>query len=432
MKNKGLILINVLVFAVIAVTVTIALINWATTTLQSTRQLVSREQAFQIAESGVEYYRSYLAEHPADYTGGTHDFKDRDGNTIGQFTLTITPPSATSSVVVIKSKGTISGNSPISRVIQSVLVIPSLARYAVVSNDILHFKTGEEFFGPIHSNNEIRFDGIAHNIVTSSSPHPGVYTTVTGSNVFLAGTKFPVVEVDFDIITDSLSDIEDAAQANNRHYGPSGKEGYHIVLNANDTFTLSKVKNLINVNNPCEQDNPGQSGWGTWSVKNEDSIGTYSFPTDGAIFFDDHVWVDGTINTARLTIGSSQNIIVNKDIIYTNYDGQDAIGLIAQKNINIGIESEDNLRLDAALVTKEGRVGRHYYSTRCSNDGHTRNLITLYGMIATYNHYEFSYDNNTGYKFRNISFDQNLSTNPPPFFPRLSDQYITLSWDEIK
>lgn len=432
MKNKGLILINVLVFAVIAVTVTIALINWATTTLQSTRQLVSREQAFQIAESGVEYYRSYLSNNPADYTGGTHDFKDKDGNTIGKFTLTITPPSATSSLVVVRSAGTTVDDFSVSRIIQTVLTIPSLAKYAVVSNDILHFKTGEEFFGPIHSNKEIRFDGIAHNLVTSSSLNPGVYTTVAGSNVFLAGTKFPVAVVNFDIITNSLLDIKTASQASGRYSAPSGKEGYHIILKTNDTFDLYKVKDLKNVNNPCVQDNPGQAGWGTWSIKNEDSIGTYSFPTDGAIFFDDHVWVEGTIDSARLTIGSSGNIIINNDIIYTNYDGQDAIGLIAQKNINIGIESEDNLRIDAALVAKEGRVGRYYYSTRCNNDGHTRNLITLYGMIATYNHYEFSYDNNTGYQSRNISFDQNLSINPPPFFPRLSDQYTTLSWDEIK
>lgn len=428
MKNRGLILINVLVFAVIAVTVTIAIMNWATTMLQNTRQLVSREQAFQIAESGVEYYRSYLSDNPADYTGGTHDFKDKNGNTIGQFTLTITPPSATSSVVIVKSEGVTTGDSPVSRIIKTVLAMPSLAKYAVVSNDILHFKIGEEFFGPIHSNDDISFEGTAHNLVTSSKE---VYTTGSSSNVFLAGTKFPVAEVDFDIITDRLLNIKTAAQANGRYSAPSGKEGYHVVLHANDTFTLSKVKNLENVNNPCEQDNPGQAGWGTWSIKNEDSLGDYSFPADGAIFFDDQIWVDGTIDTARLTIGSSQNIIVNNDIIYTNYDGQDAIGLIAQGNINMGIESEDNLRIDAALVAKEGRVGRHYYSESCIT-GYSRSLITLYGMIATYNHYEFSYDNNTGYLSRTISFDQNLSINPPPFFPRLSDQYITLSWDEIK
>ena len=57
------------------------------------------------------------------------------------------------------------------------------------------------------------------------------------------------------------------------------------------------------------------------------------------------MWVEGTINTARLTIASGRfpessstntSISFNKDIRYTNYDGSDVIALIAQNNINTG------------------------------------------------------------------------------------------------
>ncbi|MDP3962295.1 MAG: hypothetical protein Q8Q03_00280, partial [bacterium] len=184
-------------------------------------------------------------------------------------------------------------------------------------------------------------------------------------------------------------------------------------------------------NNNCREDGSHQDGWSTWDIVNEENLGNYPFPADGAIFLEDNVWVNGQIDTARLTIGSSRDIIVDNDLIYSNYDGQDAIGLIARRNVNIGLDSEDDLRIDGALVAQDGRVGRYYYSNKCIA-GYSRATITLYGMIATYDRYNFSYDDGTGYQERFISYDPNLSFNPPPFFPSVSDQYVTVSWDEIK
>src|SRR3989344_8323925 len=196
--SKGLILLNVLLFGVIAIIVTTALINWATTMLRSSKQLGHREQAFQIAEAGIDYYRWHLAHAQNDYTDGIatttngpflHDFKDKDGNIVGQFSLTITPPSTGSTIVIIKSKGAVVEDPLVSRTIQTTLGIPSLAKYSVVANDVMRFGDGTEVFGPIHSNNGVRFDGLAHNIVTSAKDkyidpdNPGayrfgVYTTV--------------------------------------------------------------------------------------------------------------------------------------------------------------------------------------------------------------------------------------------------------------
>ena len=51
-------------------------------------------QAFAIAEAGIEYYRWHLAHAPAGFQDGTghagpyvHNYYDKDGNQIGQFTL---------------------------------------------------------------------------------------------------------------------------------------------------------------------------------------------------------------------------------------------------------------------------------------------------------------------------------------------------------
>lgn len=469
-QARGFILVNVLVFAVIAVITTTALVSWGGTVLRSTRQLTNREQAFQIAEAGVDYYRWHLAHWSTDYYDGrgststgpyVHQFYDKDGNTIGAFSLTITPPPAGSSVVKVKSTGTVIADPTISRSIQTTLAIPSLAKFAVAANDIMRFGAGTEVFGPIHSNNGIRFDALAHNIVSSalssyvdpdngSATRYGVYTTVgtddpsppatvpSRPDVFMAGRQFPVPAIDFTGMTTDLSQMKATAQASGgRYFSSSGAQGYRIVLKTNDTFDLYRVNSLVSTPNNCAY---SQTDWGTWSIQNQTFLANYTFPTNGIIFADDHLWVEGQINGARLTIAAGRfpdspttrrSITVNSNLLYTNYDGADVIALIAQGNINTGLSSTNTLRIDAALVAQNGRVGRFYYSSNCGT-GYTRSTITLYGMIATNLRYGFAYTDGTGYSTRNIIYDSNLLYGPPPSFPLTSSQYSTISWDEVR
>jgi hypothetical protein len=76
------------------------------------------------------------------------------------------------------------------------------------------------------------------------------------------------------------------------------------------------------------------------------------------------------------------NIIINSDLKYTNYDGRDAIGLIAQRNILIGLKSSNILRIDGVLVAQKGRIGRHHYSSECGSE-YKREKITIYGSLIT-------------------------------------------------
>ena len=175
-------------------------------------------------------------------------------------------------------------------------------------------------------------------------------------------------------------------------------------------------------------------------------MGNFLIPVNGLIFFEDNVWVDGTINTARAIVASGRfpenpskysHITVNNDLRYTNYDSTDTLGLIAQGNINVGLVSEDDLRIDAALFAQNGRVGRYYYrppsggQNRCS-PYHIRDTITVYGMIASNQRYGFAYTDGTGYQTRNLIYDANLLYAPPPSFPLTSDNYEQIYWDEDK
>lgn len=472
-NQNGFVLINVIVFGSMAIFALVSFMGWAILSVKASRQAVNRERALQIAEAGVDYYRWHLAHSPLDFQDGTaapgpylHNFEDKDGNVIGQFSLQITEPSLGSSMVTVESIGLFADDVSAERKITVVFAKPSIAKYAIAANDFMRFGGGTEIFGPIHSNQGIRFDGLAHNIISSAAAtyndpdhiganEYGVHTHVSPvdplppaavpsrTDVFEVGREFPVPAIDFTGITADLAQMKTAAETDGFYRGNAGALGYYIELLTNDTFNLYRVTNLYNAPSGCNN-SASQSGWGTWSAQNDHYIGNYPFPNNGIIFLEDDIYVSGQIDGARLTIVAAflpdnppfrKNIIINDDVLYTNYDGTDVIGLIAQGNINIGILSEDDLRIDAALIAQNGRVGRYYYrpasgpSTRCAPYD-VRQTITLWGMIATNERYGFAYTDGTGYQNRNLYYDGNLLYGPPPDFPLTSDQYITISWEE--
>jgi hypothetical protein len=468
-NKNGSILIQTLVFASLAILLMTSLAVGAATSIKASRRSVTREQAIQIAEAGIDYYRWHLAHAKADYQDGTgapgpyvHDFTDATGAHIGTFTLTITPPSLGSTVVTVESTGKVDSDPGISRSIVAQLAIPSFAKYAVVANDDMYFGAGTEVYGPIQSNGGIHFDGLAHNVISSAKStyvdpdygtnEFGVYTRVSPADptppravpsrpdVFMAGRQFPVPAVDFAGLTANLAQIKADAQANGAYFSSSGAQGYHIVLKTNDTFNLYKVTSLSSASKNCSKNSSTGSDWGLWSIASETLVGTYAIPSNGLVFVEDNLWVDGQINTARLTIASGvfpdspstrTSITVNHNLKYTNYDGSDVLSLIAQNNINVGFASDNDLRIDGALIAQNGRVGRYYYQSQCGT-GFIRNSITLYGMIATNVRYGFAYTDGTGYQTRNLNYDANLLYGPPPSFPLTSDQYSILSWKEVQ
>ena len=109
-KQSGLILINVLVFSLLGIAIVTFFISWTSNSIMVAQRTLSKEQAFQIAEAGVDYYRWHLAHSPSDFKDGTgdngpytHPFYDKNGERIGEFVLTITPPLTGSTIVTIKS-----------------------------------------------------------------------------------------------------------------------------------------------------------------------------------------------------------------------------------------------------------------------------------------------------------------------------------------
>ncbi len=467
-RQRGQLSLQILVLGFVASVVLSGFLLWVDAYVRNVQREGGNSLAFTIAESGIEYYRWHLAHSPQDFTDGAtssppyvHVYYDKDNNRLGQFELEITAPATGTTIAAIRSTGKIDADPDVKKIIEVAMGLPSLARYSVVANADIRFGAGTEVYGQLHSNGGIRFDGVAYNIVTSAKEQYndpdhsgnnefGVHTHVSPvdpapgnavpvrTDVFKTGREFPVPAVDFTGITQDLADIKEAASSSGYYYGASGASGWHLVLKTNDNYDLYKVNSLVSYPG-CNSN--GQSGWGTWSIKTETFYASKTIPNNSVIFFEDHVWVDGKIDGQRVTIAAGRfpdnpafrkNIIVTKDLLYTSYDGTDVIGLIAQENLNIGLESEDDLRIDSAVVAQNGRVGRHYYTkTKCQSSVN-RSKITMHGMLASNARYGFAYTDGTGYQDRILGYDGNLLYGPPPYFPITAAQYDIISWEEVK
>ncbi|EKD23674.1 MAG: hypothetical protein ACD_81C00196G0001, partial [uncultured bacterium] len=342
MRRSGQLSVQVLLYGSIVIIALTGFLTWTDAVITSVYRESDRAQALAIAEAGIEYYRWHLAHAPQDFQDGTgqpgpyvHEYTDKSGTVVGTYTLTITPPVSGSTIITIESAGKLTTNPDLEKVIRVRMGIPSFAKYAAVLNANVRFGQGTEVFGEIHSNGGVRFDGIAHNLVTSAQDQYddpdhtgqkefGVHTHVnvppaTGvtdtarplesppdavqdrSDVFLVGRQFPVPAVDFAGITSNLSEMRIDAIAGG-FYRPTSTTalGYEIVLKTNDTFDFYVVNSLVPVPSNCSNVN-NQDGWGTWSVNTKTLLGNYPMPANNLIFIEDNVWVSGTIDGSRVT-----------------------------------------------------------------------------------------------------------------------------------
>ncbi|TSC96333.1 MAG: Uncharacterized protein Athens101410_47 [Parcubacteria group bacterium Athens1014_10] len=451
---SGSTLVLSIVFIAIFLTLSISALNWVLLQNKKSFRDQIKEKVFAIAEAGIDYYHWHLAHDPQDYQDGTgepgpyiHDYYDINGNLIGKFELEIIPPQIGSTIVTVKSTGYLISQPQIKRTIATKQGIPSLTTYAVIANDNMRFGPDTETYGKVHSNGGIRFDGVAHNIVSSyketyTDPDsgltkPGVWTALPNENeVFLAGKKYPAPLVDFNKITKDLNDIKSDAQANGIYLPPSGNRGYYIHLRDDQKLDIYKV---TGVSSQCDgKDTDRINNKKTFTYQGESSIGI-AMPVNGLIFVEDKLWIDGKINNNRLTIAvgfsTSNDIIINNDLTYTNYDGSDSLGLIAQNNISVGLYSENDLEINGALFAQTGRVGRNYFPSNCSSTYYKRNSLTLRGALGTNKRYGFRWvcggSYCSGYEYRYLTFDENLIFMPPPSFPTApTSTYSIISWIE--
>lgn len=502
--RKGTALAYVLVMMFIVSIILVSLLRYISSQLIFSDNRAQREEAFQVAESGIYFYRWYLAHQVSGKTvqqikdfwasGNPYgvnspyevEFSDPEKGPIGRYKIEVDPPEINSTIVIVKSTGWTYRDPDVKRVVQARFRRPAWSENVVLANDNMRFGTGTEIFGKIHSNKGIRFDGVAHNIVSSSldayddPDHTGgnefgVHTHISPTDplppaavpqrtdVFAAGRQFPKTAVDFNGLLTDLNYMKTQSQvAGQGKYFNNDGMGRKIMLKTDGTYDVCTVNSFDSVSKSitdykgviagasgsynstngtaCTTSSccaSSSCGWISSSNHNKGkcvSLNNYSIVSNGVIFVEDNVWVEGTISNKRITVvaanltgsGSAADIYIGlNNLLYTNLDGKDIIGLIAQNNLSVVRDSQNTLTIDAALIAKDGRVGRDYYAS-----SYNKSKITINGSMATNLRYGFAYTDGTGYADRILNFDNNLLYYPPPYFPTGTEYAIDL-WDEI-
>jgi hypothetical protein len=442
--TRGSMLIFILIFGSVATVMVIGgVATYGIFENQVSVRKHDREVAFHIAEAGVEYYRWHLAHAPTDFQDGTgvpgpyvHDFKDKNGVTIGYYSLAITPPLAGSTVVTVKSTGWTVVRPEIKRTVQIRLGYPSLTDYTFLSNASMDFSLTSSVNGPIHSNGGIHFMGTTDSWVRSAKDRylyqpPNQWRNgIWGGGGPKSFWQYPVPAIDFVSVSADLAALRTLSDNGGVHLTSSGDEGWHIVFN-NSTYDLYRVNSRL-----CYHRRP--NGWYCYDIRNETLVSSNNpIPSNGAFFIEDDTWVDGVVD-GRVSIGVGRfpvlspykKIFLNGNITISAHGGDDVLGLMAQGDIVVPHDVPDNMTVEAAMLSQFGTIHRPHYRN------HTRSSLTVFGSQIYFTQGGMKWTNGfgniiSGFINTTYIYDGNLRYYPPPSFP-VSNTYELISWEEVE
>lgn len=448
--QRGTLVLYAVVFGVIAFSVVVSAISaYAIGENRASVYKHNSELAFQVAEAGINYYKWHLAHNQTDYQDGTatsgpylHDYKDKDGNVIGHFSLDITPPLTGSSVVTIESTGWLDAQPQSRKTIKVRMGFPSLTDYSMLTEAEIWIGEMETVSGKFHSNHGIRFDGLGNAPITSAvatficRSGMGCSRDRTKDGIFGVGGpkefwEFPVPEKDFDVISLTLNNIKQgAANGGGIYLSSSGYYGWRLRFLSNGKVEANKVT-AVN----CYSGYDIGSSWPETFCIDIKTLGgttfTYNIPTSSYIYVEDNVWVEGIVK-GRAVVGTrtGSSIMLTSSTIYAAKDGTNSLGLVAEHDILASRNSKNYLEVDAVLVAQNGAAKRYYYS------GNIKESIIIYGAIITSGQWTWTWVDGSdnvvsGYRSTTMIYDENLTYGPPAGFPVGTD-YQIISWEIVK
>lgn len=457
-NKRGSLLIFVMIFGSISFTIIVTgIMGYAMFENRASNRLYQRDTSFHIAEAGINYYRWHLAHNQTDYTDGTgqpgpysHEYYDKDNNLIGYFSLDIDEPLIGSSVVTVRSTGWTVKDPDNTRTIQVRVGFPSLADYVFLENANMNFSFTTVVHGTVHSNGGIRFDGTTDSWVKSAK-ETYTYLNQTHAGVWGGGGpksfwQYPVPAIDFNSVSADLAGLRDSADEAGVHLTSSGDEGWHIVFDG-DEFDVYRV-----TSRDCYY---GYGRWRRWwkywywqgsvycyDIGNETFVNSYDIPDNGAVFVEDDVWIEGTVD-GRVTIGvgrfpvqgNYKTAFINNNLLYAEKSSDDVVGIISQGNIIVPYEAPATMEINAAAISQFGSIYMPYYDPNENPNG-LRDTLTFFGSQISYAGGGWKYVNGwgnviSGFVYTNHLYDGNLKYYPPPGFP-VGSTYELISWEEIE
>ncbi len=451
------------------------------------RALYAREQAIQFAESGIEYYRWFLAHTPGVMQTGaglespvTYVVEDPEGARVGDAVITTTLATACGipQYADISSKGRADQNPQFTRTLSGRYMRPSVAEYSHIVNQNVWAGSDRNITGSYHSNGGVRMDGTNNSDVTSSvatwicnasfgcnptnNTAPGVFGNGSGSALW----SYPVPQVSFEGIGSNFTALRGYAstqgiflsgtttRVNNVQQGgsytsvaASDQRGYRLVFNSNGTVTIYRVTGTSYTrayNNVL--------GWhNDYSIITTTvSLGTFTPPAGCAlIYVNAKTWIEGTVS-GKVTIVAADtgaynpDVILNNNILYATADGSTGLTVIAERSIQVPLVSPDTMAIRGIFVAQTGQFGRNHFTTSGSNEVPSaydpyvfRSTLTTNGSVISNIRVGTKWLCGSpgvycsGYGNRIDNYDRILAFSPPPFTPSASPDYKIVLWREL-
>ena len=397
-NSRAVITTYILVFGTIFLILLGGLLGFILLQLKDASRKVAWNEALEIAEAGINYYKWCLNNEVEGSCQTQRDYFDPAGSKIGTFSLQIASKISCGEMVERKiiSTGQTTDFPTLQRTVKVLYARPSIGIYSYILNDNVWVGPDHQIRGPYSSNGGVRMDGENQSLVTSAKAEwtctdsfgcspcpvsagcrisagscicPGVFTTANGNRDLFS---FPVPPFDFVGITGDLAQMKGAAQSSGAYLQPSKQInaqalGYHLKFKNDGTFEVWIITQL-----QSSYAYSYEEGWhyDYFTISNEYLYNTLGIsPNCSVIFAEDNLWLEGQVK-GKVTVASANLITPNVDtdvvlpgnITYANSDGSDGLALIGERNVLVGPQSPNAMEIRGIFVAQKGRFGRNHYN----------------------------------------------------------------------
>ena len=454
------------------------------------RALFGREQAINIAEAGLEYYRWFLAHNPSILVNGTglvspytYPVNDPEAGAVGEATVTAAANLQCGAVQWIDLASTgVSDSAPgFPRTLEARYLKSSVAEYSYILNS--NVWQGSDVVGPYHSNGGIRMDGASNSNVTSkvstwtctysygcspSQSKPGIFGAGTGYNLW----SYPAADISFESMAVNFSTLKTYAQTSGIYLSPTAayvagvqqgssyssvgsddKHGYRIVFRSDGKVDVYRVTGTSGVTS-IHIDNTSQWTTDYHTIVSQTLLtgSPFALPSGCSIIYSQaKVWLEGTVKGKITVIAADTTGVINPDIIlqnninYATGDGTTGLTAMAQHSVLYPLIVPDQMSVRGIFVAQSGYYGRNFYNCYYGGTNSRRTSLALQGTVVSnqrpatkwgYNSLGWgcagggSSSDYSGFNTRTTTYDQILAFSPPPFTPATSVDYKLTMWRE--
>jgi len=389
-----------------------------------------QQQAFYLAERGLEESIAFLAQMGAPLVGA-----DGAGGPValftdvavdnGRYSVWADPMDSNSGrstrFVALTVRGTLDG-SGVSRAVQVRLGQQNFSRYAYftdietsASGGTIWFTTNDEFFGPVHTNDQMHIAGdpVFHEEASSGAAELDYYNGGPPQDQ-------PVFEMGLNL------------NANNIQLPPNTDilRAKGLAADGLDSTGTTAIEMRLD---------GGGNGILRVRVYGGSAV-DYPLPDNGVCYVNGKVELKGTLK-GQLTIACNGDIEIMDNCVYAtdprvDPTSTDMLGIVAEGDVYMdgyaygaNVDTADETVMAAIMALDESFTVENY------NSGSPRGNLVIYGGLIQYRRGPVGTFNGgtgqilTGYA-KDYSYDPRLMDNPPPSFPTTGD-IDKLSWQEI-